>query len=98
MCCHTDGENFAGKEELFGRLGIIVIPSEDLKTRKIKCCLEDKNEAKKEGENGLAKVTFCGVEGVRTPYLLTASEAFSQLNYDPINVNNFNRNPRIKQV
>ena len=31
--------------------------------------------------------TFGGAGGIRTPYLLTASQTFSQLNYSPININ-----------
>ncbi len=35
-------------------------------------------------EEVLPIVTFGGAEGIRTPYLITASDAFSQVNYGPM--------------
>jgi hypothetical protein len=65
--------SFEEKAELIARLGVKVIPAEDLKTRRICCRLNMSNNQKKGGENGLTKVTFSGAGGIRTPYLLTAS-------------------------
>jgi len=52
--------SFEEKAELIARLGVKVIPSEDLKTRRICCRLNMNNTQKKGGENGLTKVTFGG--------------------------------------
>jgi site-specific DNA recombinase len=38
----------------------------------------------KEDSEVLPIVTFGGAEGIRTPYLLTASQSFSQVNYGPL--------------
>jgi len=51
-------------------LGVKVIPSEDLKTRRIACRLNLDNGLKKGGENSLAKITF-GV--AKLIYLKSAS-------------------------
>jgi hypothetical protein len=51
---------FEEKTELIARLGVKVIPTEDLKTRRICCRLNLDNTQKKGGENGLTKVTFGG--------------------------------------
>jgi site-specific DNA recombinase len=75
--------SFEEKAELIARLGVKVIPAEDLKTRRICCRLNMNNTQKKGGEKCLTKVTFGGAGGIRTPYLLTASQTFSQLNYSP---------------
>ena len=48
------------KTELIARLGVKIIPTEDLKTRRICCRLNLDNTQKKGGENGLTKVTFGG--------------------------------------
>jgi len=64
--------SFEEKAELIARLGVKVIPTEDLKTRRICCRLNLGNTQKRGGENGLTKVTFGGAGGIRTPYLLTA--------------------------
>jgi len=62
--CHAKEEaNFEEKAELIARLGVKVIPAEDLKTRRICCRLNMNNAQKKGGENGLTKVTFGGAEG-----------------------------------
>ncbi len=52
--------SFEEKSELIARLGVKVIPTEDLKTRRICCRLNMENGEKKGGENGLTKVTFGG--------------------------------------
>jgi hypothetical protein len=58
--------SFEEKAELIARLGVKVIPDEDLKTRRI-CCRLNVNTANKEGdENGLTKVTFGGAYEIRT--------------------------------
>jgi hypothetical protein len=54
--------SFEEKIELIARLGIKVIPAEDLKTRRIACRLNLVNALKKGVENGLTKVTFGGAE------------------------------------
>ena len=54
------GASFEEKIELIARLGVKVIPTEDLKTRRICCRLNINNTQKKGGENGLTKVTFGG--------------------------------------
>ena len=54
--------SFEEKSELIARLGVKVIPTEDLKTRRICCRLNMENGEKKGGENGLTKVTFGGAE------------------------------------
>ncbi len=59
--------SFEEKAELIARLGVKVIPGEDLKTRRICCRLNMDNALKKGGENGLTKVTFGGEGGTRTP-------------------------------
>ena len=52
--------SFEEKSELIARLGVKVIPTEDLKTRRICCRLNMNDDQKKGGENGLTKVTFGG--------------------------------------
>ncbi len=52
--------SFEEKAELIARLGVKVIPTEDLKTRRIDCLLNINNTQRKGGENGLTKVTFGG--------------------------------------
>ena len=59
--------SFEEKTELIARLGVKVLPSEDLKTRRIYCRLNIDNTQKKGDENGLTKVTFGGEGGTRTP-------------------------------
>ncbi len=48
------------KVELITRQGVKVIPTEDLKTRRIYCRLNINNTQKKGGEKGLTKVNFGG--------------------------------------
>ncbi len=57
---NLEGASFEEKAELIARLGVKVIPAEDLKTRRICCRLNIINTQKKGGENGLTKVTFGG--------------------------------------
>ena len=57
---------FENKQELIARLGVTVIPSEDLKTRRISFRLNLNDGLKKGVENSLAKVTFGGEGGTRT--------------------------------
>jgi hypothetical protein len=56
--------------ELIARLGVKVIPSEDLKTHRICCRLNLDNDLKKGCEKGLTKVTFGGAEVSKVPKLL----------------------------
>jgi hypothetical protein len=75
---------FEGKSDLIAKLGIKVLPSEDLKSRKILCRLnlvKTNNQGRE--QTGFAKVTFGGAGGVRTPYLLNAIQALSQMSYSP---------------
>jgi hypothetical protein len=62
--------SFEYKAEIIARLGVKVIPSEDLKTRRIACRLNLDNGLKKGGENSLAKITFGGAKLI---YLKSAS-------------------------
>jgi hypothetical protein len=75
---------FEEKTDLVARLGMKSIPSEDLKSRKISCQLNLARENKEREQAGFAKVTFGGAEGTRTPDLLRAKEALSQLSYSPV--------------
>ena len=53
--------------DLVAKLGLKILPTEDLKSRKIFCRL-NLNEVNGEREqDGFAKVTFGGAEGIRTP-------------------------------
>src|SRR5208283_3100941 len=80
---NLENATFENKQELIARLGVTVIPSEDLKTRRISCRLNLNDDLKKGVENSLAKVTFGGAEGTRTPYLFNAIESLSQMSYSP---------------
>ena len=60
---NLEGVSFEEKVELIARLGVKVIPAEDLKTRRICCRLNTNNTQKKGGENGLTKVTLGGTKG-----------------------------------
>lgn len=60
---NLNNATFEERAELIARLGVKVIPSEDIKTRRICCRLNLSNTQKKEGENGLTKVTFGGPSG-----------------------------------
>ena len=52
--------SFEDKAELIACLGVNVIPTQDLRTRRICCRLNLGNTLKKGGGNGLTKVTFGG--------------------------------------
>jgi DNA invertase Pin-like site-specific DNA recombinase len=55
--------SFEDRLELVSRLGIKIEPAEDLKSRRIKCCLNPQDLGLKGGDNsGFAKVTFGGAE------------------------------------
>lgn len=60
--------SFEDRLELVSLLGIRIMPSEDLKSRKICCNLNWGNATGKEGNSGYAKVTFGGAKGIRTNY------------------------------
>ena len=76
--------SFEEKVDLVATLGIKILPTEDLKSRKI-CCRLNLTKVNEEREHsGFAKVTFGGAEGTRTPDLLRAKEALSRLSYSPI--------------
>ncbi len=74
---------FEERADLVAKLGIKILPSEDLKLRKIfyRLNLAEANEEREQA--GFAKVTFGGAGGIRTPYLLTASQTLSRLSYSP---------------
>ncbi len=75
--------SFEDRMDLVAKLGLKVLPSEDLKTRKISCQM-NLLALSKEGETGSsAKVILGGAEGDRTPDLLNAIQALSQLSYSP---------------
>ncbi len=76
---------FEEKVDLVAKLGLKILPTEDLKSRKIYCRLNLAQVNKGREQDGFAKVTFGGAGGIRTLYLFTASETFSRLNYSPIN-------------
>ena len=75
---------FEERVDLVAMLGIKVYPSEDLKSRRIVCRLNLKKVVGEREQNDFAKVMFGGAEGTRTPDLLRAKEALSQLSYSPI--------------
>jgi DNA invertase Pin-like site-specific DNA recombinase len=64
---------FEERADLVAKLGIKILPSEDLKSRKISCRLNLAEVNEEREQAGFAKVTFGGAGGIRTPYLLTAS-------------------------
>ena len=57
---NLENATFEYKQELIARLGVKVIPNEDLKTRRISFRLNLNDDLKKGVENSLAKVTFGG--------------------------------------
>jgi hypothetical protein len=86
---------FEERADLVAKLGIKILPSQDLKSRKIFCRLNLAEVNEEREQAGFAKVTFGGAGGIRTPYLLTASQTFSQLNYSPIKtLSNLTKNGR----
>jgi hypothetical protein len=66
---HLTNASFENRLELVSRLGIRIMPSEDLKSRKICCNMTLVNSIGKEGDIGCAKVTFGGPFGT-VPELL----------------------------
>jgi hypothetical protein len=76
---------FEERADLVARLGIKVLPAEDLKSRKILCRINlvKTNNSERE-QAGFAKVTFGGAGGIRTPYLRDANATFSRVNYGPV--------------
>ena len=63
---NLENATFEYKQELIARLGVTVIPSEDLKTRRISFRLNLNDGLKKGVENSLGKVTFGGAEEIIT--------------------------------
>ena len=76
--------SFEEKADLVAKLGIKILPSEDLKSRKISCRLNLAEINEEREQASFAKMTFGGAEGTRTPDFLLAKEALSQLSYSPI--------------
>ncbi len=68
---------FEEKADLVAKLGIKILPSEDLKSRKISCRLNLVKENKERERVGFAKVTFGGDRGIRTPDLHDGIVTFS---------------------
>jgi hypothetical protein len=54
---------FEEKADLVAKLGIKILPSEDLKSRKISCRLNLANDNKAREQGGFTKVTFAGAGG-----------------------------------
>ncbi len=79
---------FEERADLVAKLGIKILPSEDLNSRKIFCRLNltEVNKEKEREQAGSAKMTFGGAGGIRTPYLLTASQTLSRLSYSPTGI------------
>ena len=75
---------FEERTELVAKLGTRILPSEDLKSRKIRCRLNLAKQNDGKEHPGFAKVTFGGADGIRTHYLLTASQTLSRLSYSPV--------------
>ncbi len=78
---------FKEKSDLVAKHGIKILPSEDLKSRKIFCLLNLVEVNEEREHASLAKMTFGGAEGTRTPDFLLAKEALSLLSYSPISRN-----------
>jgi hypothetical protein len=57
---------FQERADLVAKLGIKVLPSEDMKSRKIFCQLDLKKVNDEREQTSIAKVTFGGTEGIRT--------------------------------
>jgi len=57
---------FEEKVDLIAKLGLRVLPTEDLKSRKILCRLNINEVNGEREQDGFAKVTFGGAEGIRT--------------------------------
>ena len=80
---NLEESTFDERADLVAKLGIKILPSEDLKSRKIFCRLNLAEINKEREQAGFAKVTLGGAGGTRTPDLLRAREALSQLSYSP---------------
>ncbi len=61
-----------------------ILPSEDLKSRKIPCRSNLVKVNHEREQTGFPKVAFGGAEGIRTPDLLLAKQALSRLSYSPL--------------
>ena len=57
---------FEERADLVAKLGIKILPSEDLKSRRISCRLNLVKENEEREQTGFAKVTFGGPKGIRT--------------------------------
>ena len=75
---------FEERAELIAMLGIKIMPSEDLTSRKVICRLNLLQGNSDNAITNFTKVTIGGAEGIRTPYLLNANQALSQMSYSPI--------------
>jgi len=64
---------FEEKADLVAKLGIKILPSEDLKSRKISCRLNLAKVNEEREQAGFAKVTFGGLKAIRTPKLTKLS-------------------------
>ena len=58
---------FEERVDLVSRLGIRILPSENLKSERIYCWLNLVKENEERGQAGFAKMTFGGEGGTRTP-------------------------------
>ena len=75
---------FEERADLVAKLGIKILPSEDLKSRRIFCRLNLTEVNIEEAEHaGFAKVTLGGDRGTRTPDLRDANATLSRLSYIP---------------
>jgi DNA invertase Pin-like site-specific DNA recombinase len=71
---------FDERVDLVAKLGIKILPSEDLKSRKISCRLNLVKENEEREQAGFAKVTFGGAEGIRTTtHQRTSGKVFSKV-------------------
>jgi hypothetical protein len=57
---------FGERGDLVAKLGLKILPSEDLKSRKISCRLNLVGENKEREQTGFVKVTFGGPNEIRT--------------------------------
>jgi hypothetical protein len=60
---------FDGRMDLVAKLGLKILPTEDLKSRKIYCQLNLTHVNREREQDGFAKVTFGGPQGIRTASL-----------------------------
>ncbi len=66
--------SFEERLDLVARLGIIVYPSEDLKSRRIKCGLDIRGTQRTGEQEGFAKVVYGSAYRIRTGDLLLERE------------------------